>query len=315
MANQGYQTYNATAKSLAEDVEDMIYNISPIDNPIASMARTIRASGKLHEWNEDSLAAAASNAAEESSDAAFTNPGATTARSNNCQIMTKTAAISGTLEEVKKYGRQSEMAYQLAKRYSELANDEELAIAGAPGGTRQTSTAGAVGTARKMASLHAQITTLTDCTGILTNIALEGKLLAAHQACYTLGGNPNYLFIPVSHAINIAAFASTAMAGRTRDLLTGGNGRTIVNVIDLYISPFGELNVVLDRQISGGATAMFLLDFNYLATPILRATRDFPIAKVGDHERRMIVRESTLASLNFGAHAMLDNVPASATLT
>lgn len=32
----------------AEDVQDVIYNISPIDNPCASMSRTLRATGKLH---------------------------------------------------------------------------------------------------------------------------------------------------------------------------------------------------------------------------------------------------------------------------
>jgi len=32
----------------AEDVVDEIYIVSPVDNPVASMSRTIRANGKLH---------------------------------------------------------------------------------------------------------------------------------------------------------------------------------------------------------------------------------------------------------------------------
>ena len=48
--------------------------------------------------------------------------------SGNCQIMSKVAEITGTLETVDKYGRDSEMAYQLELRYGELANDEEKAI-------------------------------------------------------------------------------------------------------------------------------------------------------------------------------------------
>ena len=32
----------------AEDVQDEIYIISPVDNPVASMSRTIRATGKFH---------------------------------------------------------------------------------------------------------------------------------------------------------------------------------------------------------------------------------------------------------------------------
>ena len=39
----------------AEDVQDVIYNISPIDTPVVSMSKTIRATGKLHEWSQDDL--------------------------------------------------------------------------------------------------------------------------------------------------------------------------------------------------------------------------------------------------------------------
>ena len=56
----GFDTY--TQLRQAEDVVDEIYNISPIDNPVASMSRTTRASGKIHEWTEDSLQAAKKNA-------------------------------------------------------------------------------------------------------------------------------------------------------------------------------------------------------------------------------------------------------------
>ena len=53
----------------AEDVQDEIYNISPIDNPVASMSRTIRATGKIHEWTEDELLPAGKNARIEGDEA------------------------------------------------------------------------------------------------------------------------------------------------------------------------------------------------------------------------------------------------------
>ena len=49
----------------AEDVQDEIYNVSPIDNPVCSMSRTIRATGKFHEWTEDALQATGKNAQAE----------------------------------------------------------------------------------------------------------------------------------------------------------------------------------------------------------------------------------------------------------
>ena len=118
----------------AEDVVDEIYNISPIDNPVASMSRTVAATAKTHEWTEDSLVASGKNAKIEGAEAGNDTSAPVVPRSNYCQIMDEVAEISGTLQVVDKYGRDSEMAYQLELRYGKLANDEELAIVGAPGG-------------------------------------------------------------------------------------------------------------------------------------------------------------------------------------
>ena len=291
----------------AEDVQDEIYIVSPVDNPVGSMSKTIRANGKLHEWTEDQLQAAGKNAAVEGAAAAADSSLPVTELQNYCQIMTKTAEITGTLEIVDKYGRDSEMAYQLELRYGELANDEELAIIGAPGGTRQVAVAGNSVTAREMASLFVQLdaAVVSDAVAFTTVAELEAALLAAHQATYDLGGNPSYLTVDPARSNHIAAFAYAA--GRQRDI---HNEKKIVNVIDLYVSNFGELDVILDRNQDD---ALYLLDFNYLATPVLRPTRDWPIAKVGDADTRQILRESTFAVLNTRAHAAIDNVPASLT--
>ena len=300
-----FETYDQLRQ--AEDVQDEIYIISPVDNPVASMSRSIRATGKLHEWTEDSLQAAGKNAAVEGADYPGDSSVAVTELNNSCQIMTKGAEITGTLEEVDKYGRDSEMAYQLELRYGELANDEELAIVGAPGGTRQTQVTGPKGTAREMASLHNQLdaSVVVDATLSTTFAALEADLLAAHLACYTAGGNPSYLFTPPNRSQHIADFAYSS--GRQRDIR---NERQLVNVIDLYVSFYGELDVVLDRN----QDSCYLgLDFNYLATPVLRPTRDWPIARTGDSDKRQILRESTYAVLNTKAHFMVDNVQATLT--
>lgn len=304
----GFDTY--TQLRQAEDVQDEIYIISPVDNPVASMSRTIRATGKLHEWTEDELQAAAKNAAVEGAAAPADSSVAVAELSNFCQIMTKAAEITGTLEEVDKYGRDSEMAYQLELRYGELANDEELAIMGAPGGTRQTAVAGDGSTAREMACFMNQLdaAVIVDATGNTTTTQLEDDLLAAHLATYTLGGNPSYLLTSPTSSNYIASFAFAA--GRERDIK---NEKTIVHVIDLYVSNFGELDVVLDRNMDSVAEFFGLIDFNYTATPVLRPTRDWPIAKAGDSDIRQILRESTFAVLNTEAHAMVDNIPAGLT--
>jgi len=306
----GFNTYSQLRQ--AEDVEDVIYNISPIDNPVASMSRTIQATGKIHEWTQDVLAAAGSNAAVEGADAGTDTSSPVTELQNYCQIMTKVAQVTGTLEDVKKYGRDSEMAYQLELRYGELANDEEMAIVGAPGGTRQTAVAGDANNARKMASIYAQVNAanIIDAASATLVSDLETDLLEAHLATYSDGGNPGYA---VTDPLTAGYFAGFALsAGRSRDLR---NDKTLVNVIDLYVSTYGELDVVLDRNMTQTNNAILLLDFNYLATPVLRPTRDWPIAKTGDSEKRQILRESTFAVLNTFAHAIVNNVPKNLTIT
>ncbi len=67
MATGNFDSYDQTRQ--AEDVQDIIYNVSPIDNPVAAMSRTIRAPGVLHEWTEDVLQAATKNAAIDGADA------------------------------------------------------------------------------------------------------------------------------------------------------------------------------------------------------------------------------------------------------
>lgn len=302
----------------AEDVQDIIYNVSPVDNPVAAMSRTLRATGKLHQWTEDFLKAAAANVKVEGADAGDDESQPVVELSNNCQIMDKVARISGTLEEVDKYGRDSEMAYQLELRYGELANDEELAIIGAPGNTRQTSSPGVADTTgRTFACFQVQILSGPNSAdnvvaSAAANIqALETELLDAHQGSYKNGGNPGYLIVTPTGARYVASM--TAASGRERDF---GTGRTIVNVVDLYISPYGSLDVVIDRHCedNGGVgndeLIMAGIDFQYSATPVLRTTRDYPLAKTGDAENRQIIRESTYALLNRDSGFMVESISA-----
>ena len=319
-----YETYDTTGE--AEDVQDVIFNVSPVDTPVMSMSRDMRASARLHEWLEDQLSAAAANAAIEGASAAFTTPTPPVAKSNHTQIFQKTAEVSGTLEAVRLYGRDGAMAYELARKYQELANDMELAIVGTPnhgsGAARQTGTAGTSGSAgRQLASLQSQLAAgvvinaeeyLPDSGDVgseldpITTIThLEQTILSANQATYNEGGNPDYMIVPPSHAVDIAGFANAA--GRTRDI---ANERVVVNTIDLYVSPFSsEMSVVLDRNLD--SVCILLLDFEYLCNAVLRPTTDWEIAKIGDAERRQILGERTFCVLNSKAHAMVDNIPAS----
>ena len=299
-----------------EDVQDAVYRISPVDSPVVSMSRSIQASGKTHEWHQHELTAAGSNKQVEGADAPADSSTAVVNKSNYCQIMSKVSEIAGTLEAVDKYGRDSEMAFQLERVYSELVNDEELAVNGRPGGTRQAGAPGDGSTAREMKSLVTQLdaSVVTDAltaaagsSAITTIPELEALIVAGHKTSFEAGGNPGYLVMDPTNSLYVSDFARGS--GRNREIR---NEKSIVNVIDLYVSNFGELDVVIDRNSDDCIKG---LDFNYLATPLLRATSDWQLAKVGDSERRQVLRESTFAVLNDKAHFAIDNVPDDLTLS
>lgn len=287
---------------LAEDVQDAIYRISPVDAPVVSMSKNIRATGKIHEWHQHELTAAGTNAHVEGADAPADSSTPVVNKFNYCQIMSKVAEIAGTLEAVDKYGRDSEMAFQLERIYGELANDEEFAVVG----TQQAGNAGTTAAARELISFIPQLdATMVSASAATDAAGTEAELVTAHQACYEAGGNPGYLVCSPGTSNIISDFAKAS--GRWRDIR---NEKTVVNVVDLYVSNFGELDVVIDRNCEEDVIIGF--DPEYAATAILRPTTDWELAKIGDSMRRQVLREGTYAVLNDKAHFAMTSVDLSA---
>ncbi len=76
MATSATNSY--TGKGIAESFEDIIFDISPEDTPLLSMAKRMSAGQTYHQWQTDALAAAATNASVEGDDASFATLAATT---------------------------------------------------------------------------------------------------------------------------------------------------------------------------------------------------------------------------------------------
>ena len=73
----------------AEDVQDLIVDISPTDCPMYTMIKPQKVHARVYEYQEDNLAAAADNKAVEGADPSMATSFATTMRTGNTQIMTK----------------------------------------------------------------------------------------------------------------------------------------------------------------------------------------------------------------------------------
>ena len=283
-----YSTYDQIG--IAEDISDVITNISPTKTPFQTSIGSEKIDNRLFQWQEDSLRTQAANKFLEGFTATDVARTPTVMRQNYTQIMSDVFKITATADVVKTYGRAKETAYQLAKTGEELKRDLEFTFVGRNG----AAVAGAeTVTPREMASALNMIdagNVIAGGTAALT----ETMILNCHRATYDAGGEPEILMIKPADALIVAGFA--AASGRQRDF---ASNRTITNVVDLYVSPWGELKVVINRFIL--STVAFMYNPDMYKKCVLRNWTREKLAKDGDSERHMVVGEFSLKHKNYKA--------------
>lgn len=309
----------------AEDIEDVIFMITPTDTPLLTMAGRKKAENTLHQWQTDTLAAAATNRQIEGDDAAFATANPTTMLSNYTQISRKTLVISRTAERVRKYGRDSEKARLMVKYGKELKRDIELALV-----TNQASSAGGTSTARSSAGLESMIAgnriipTVANTTGTTPGYAagawsaptdgsinttatlVEDNLKAALEAAWQDGGDPSLIMTNTYQKKQIAGFSGAAkFAG---NYVEGGRRQqgVLVAGVDMYISDFGEHRIKLNRYMR--QRTIFCLDPEFIDVAWIDAMKEVPLAKTGDAEKSMLICEYTLVVGNPDAHAKIQDL-------
>lgn len=308
---------------IREDLSDTIYNISPTETPFLTMAKRSKAYSTFHEWQTDSLAATATNRQVEGDDASYTTASPTVRVGNYTQISRKTVVISGTYDKVRKAGRDSEVAYQLAKMSKELKRDMEYALI-----TNQASSAGGTATARSSAGLESWIsgnrivasgnttgttpgyssgTVAAPTDGTATVTLTEALLKSALQAAWVDGGDPSVVMVGPYQKSTIASFAGANKFAGTYNTQKGTNQGLLLGAVDVYISDFGEHKIMLNRYQRD--RTVLCIDPEYVGVAYLRPFEQMQLAKTGDAEKRMILAEYTLVVKNPDAHAKVQDLP------
>jgi hypothetical protein len=330
-----FHTYQAIG--IREDLSNTIYNIAPTETPVVSSIGKTKATATLHEWQTDTLGAAANTALVEGADAAAFTAVPTVRATNRTQIMGKTVNITGTLDSVDTAGRKTSTAYQLAKAGQELKRDIEFAILGniAP-------VTSAAATAPKMASLQTWLRTNWTSVGTAsagptapaapaappgsairtksltgnTNAFTEASLKTAMKAAFNAGGTPTMLVVPPNQKVKVSAFAGIA-ANRvsTPNAGTTTKAAAIVGAADVYLSDFGMLSVIPERFMTSDYAAnngeqALILDPTMLALATLRPFQSTLLAQTGDAEKHQMLTELTLQVSNEAAHAIVADLTA-----
>ncbi|WP_104662845.1 DUF5309 domain-containing protein [Ensifer adhaerens] len=322
-----FETYDAVGNR--ETLADRIYMITPEETPFLSMIGKTDVDGVHPEWQTDTLATPdTANNQPEGNDWSFQAITPTTRVGNYCQISDKRIVVSNTQEVVSKAGRKSEMAREIAKKGQELKTDMEVILL-----SNQASSAGSGNAAsnRLSGGFRAWLSSNDSLgaggasggfnagTGIVdaatngTQRALTKALLdTTIQATYISGGNPTTLLLSPYAKTVFSTFMSDANVAQQRFAAKGSSQTTIVAAADMYLSDFGTLTVVPDRQMArAGATIArnaFLVDPSMVQLGTLRDIAKRDPAETGDAKKKVLNVEYTLVVKNEAAHGVVADI-------
>jgi hypothetical protein len=298
-----YDSYDAVG--IREDLENVIYDISPEDTPFYSACKKVSASNTLHEWQTDALRSSAANAHIEGDDTVAEARTATTRLGNYTQIFKNAVTIPDTDSSLDKAGRSAEMAYQTLKIAKEQKLDIEKALF-----DNNTRVAGSATAARELAGVGAYMTTnVNNVGGSGANPAgsipgatarTDGTATVFTQADFDLtmqeiwaeGGRPDTVYLSSFQMNKALDFTGN---NNQRSTVQAGDEK-VVKSLDVYVTPWGTVEFVPSRENRG--RDVWIMQNDMWSCGVLRATKNTELAKTGDSTKRQVLTELTLISKN-----------------
>ncbi len=304
MATGQHTTYAPTG-GLREDILDLLVLISPTDTPLFSSIGKGAAEQTSHQWRVEELLAPASNGDlgdfAEGGTPEYTLSSNLTQLLNYTQIFVNSFEVTGTREAVKKVGITSELAHQAKNRMKEHKRDIEYSIF-------NNAAAGNDGSGNGGKRIMKGIDAFIDSGNkkAKANAVLdEADLVDLIQYAWEDGGEPDVVHCTATLKRRITGFTTNV----TRSIeMTQNQERRQINRIDVYESDLGIVRLVANRwvKITAGTPdtcTVYVLDTEQWRFDFLRRTNEYPLAKTGDADKRMILSEGTLVGLAPKANA------------
>jgi hypothetical protein len=271
-----------------EDLIDVITNISPTEAWFTSNTGSVRAISKYHEWQTDTLAAAAANAQYEGNVITATAQTATKRVGNYTQILTKSFAVTDTEQAIDTAGGANKVDYLTAKNMKMLANDIEYALV-----INSTQASGATGTARTMYGVLGYIATnyATGATGTGTGSLTETLFNNCLQNIWAAGGYPSTALVGAFQKRLISDWTTN-----TRNVQA--DAKKLTAAVDVYQSDFGTVAIRLHHILNTNAagTIIILGDMDLWKKAWLRPVKKEELARTSLARLFVISAELTLES-------------------
>ncbi len=306
-----YTTSNSVGER--EDLSDVIYRIDPDETPVFSNAAKETTKAVTHDWQVQELASAADdNHVNEGADFSYVNPTATTRLSNVHQIAAQAASVSNTLDVVDKAGRDRETAYVKIIKAIEQRRDIEKGLfkneakdASDPRKTAKFLSYMSNVVLESGSSVASGGNGSNAATMSGSNDALElADIESAMKLAYEDGGQPDMLVLSPANKVAFSNLSSGSVA--TNQLtMTAPAEAAIIGSISLFLTDFGTLNAVIDRNATN--TEILLLDSDYYAIGHLpgRMFSVSDVAPTGDSTKFAIISEYVLINRAPKSHAAI----------
>ena len=303
-----FDSYDAVG--IREDLENVIYDVSPEETPFYTTCKKVTATNTYHEWQTDALRSSGANAHIEGDATTAEARTATTRLGNYCQIFKNAVVVPDTEKGLDKAGRASEMAYHVLKIAKEQKLDIEKALF-----DNNAQVAGNATTARELAGTETWFTSTIQnkgsggahAAGTGANARTDGtqtvfnqtKFDAIMQNCWDKGGKPDSVYLS-AYLMNLALAFDGNNNQRSN---VQASDKKVIKSLDVYITPWGTVEFIPSRE-NRGRTVHIMQD-DMWAVAILRGTKNVELAKTGDNSTRQVVTELTLVSKNDKASGLL----------
>jgi hypothetical protein len=290
-------------KGNREDLSDRIYNIDPFDTPGVSMIGRRNVKNRTYDWQTENLPARDPNNAQEEGFELVRSPGVPTVRQTNiAQISKRDATVSASQEASDAAGKNSEMAHQMALKSKALKCDVEVIAFSRQAKSNDDNTTGI----RKTESIPHQVARAADSAGAQGTHVFGVTDRPADRLRHRLGG-PDAGGVhrgdargrdgqglrgwrradPAGRALRHQARLGELQGRESTQVLVGKT--EVVATVDVIATDGGRVTAMPSRWMP--ADLGMLIDPEYARLAFFRNFRQYPIAKIGDAETRMIVVE------------------------
>lgn len=311
------ETYDLT--TALEDLSEAFTSLTPTDTPAIALMGERSADNSYFEWTETDLAAVdeSNRVAEGEGSPGNDAPTNDVRKGNYTQLSDKVVEISSRSQAVKGAGNRQRMNRQVAFKMKELKRDMAKMLL-----NNVAASAGSSGTASQTAGLPAFLTSNVDRgatgangttsgtgeAGYPNAAATDGTQRAITETilksviadCWDAGAEPSVVLCGSSVKQTISTFTGNATRYKKAE------DQKLNAAIDVYISDFGELQIVPNRF--QRSRDVFVVDPAHIKIAWLQKLNSSNLAKTGHSDRKLLAAEYGLEVSSQKAHGIIADV-------